>query len=602
MRKNIALIHPPGGYAFMPYLAPYLLKGYLGDVAPRHAVRVYDLNIEYYRHLWTETYVDPGAAELAALPRVLRLEAELVGQFGAAAYEALRVESTYADYHALRRHHMVLQLALKLDASRRALAGAHSVPRELEAWGELIDRWEGTPMGRYIRAQVDAGTFDEASIVGVSVPYVEQIAPTLLLARYLKRRRPDVKVVLGGGAVTHLVREICIDASFWPDVDHVIPFEGEYSFHRLIEALDGSTTSLRVYQPLDNIVSMRDGAIHYTKDLGARPRVDVVPDFSDLEHAYPTPRPIYPLLTSKGCYWGKCAYCTHHEGYGQGYSRISDTLVHGALNRLIESGVRSFYLVDEALPPRNLAKLAELFGEHRRQGRKIEWLAEARLERNLVKPEAVQHLVDSGCRLLINGIESGCQETVDRMRKGIDLELVAEHAQLCREAGIGVGWMFFIGFPGETDEQARATFRFIERNQDALSFAVVGGFALERGAPIWERPDAFGVREILRQDDYYRFSFPSVLDDGSPNDPVRLDAKLEALHDEFVHLRPLFDSAIDRSLLFFLQDPYIRKTDAELIASGTLVYEWWSSHERATARYRPGQAIDLVRSDIKVPA
>jgi hypothetical protein len=600
MRRNIALVHPPGGYAFMPYLAPYLLKGYLRDAAPRWAVRVHDLNIEHLRHLWTEAYAEPDAAELAALPRVLRLEGELVGRFGAAAYEALRTESTFVDPAAVRRHHRVLQLAMQLDAGRRHLAGAHNVPRGLGAWGGLIDRWETTPMGRYVRARVDAGLFDDAGVVGVSVPYVEQIAPALLLARCVKQRRPETVVVFGGGAVTHLLREICNDASFWPDVDHVIPFEGEYSLARLLESLDG-VGGLRVYRPLDNIVSMRAGEIHYTKDLGGRPRVDAVPDFSELEHAYPTPRPIYPLLTSKGCYWGKCAYCTHHEGYGQGFSRMSDALVHGALDALIEAGARSFYLVDEALPPRELARLAELFGGHRRRGRNVEWLAEARLERNLVRPEAVQHLVDSGCRLLVNGIESGDQVVVDRMRKGIDLELVAEHARLCRDAGIGVGWMFFIGFPGETDEQARATFRFIERHQDTISFAVVGCFALERGAPIWERPDAHGVREILHQDDWYRFNFPSVLADGSPNDTARLDARLEALHDEFDHLRPLFDGAIDRALLFFLQDHHVRTTDAELTAAGSLVYEWWSPHERARARYRPGQAIDLVRGEGAAP-
>jgi len=601
MARNIILVHPPGGYAFMPYLAPYLLKGYLGDAAPRHSVSVYDLGAEYYRHLWTEAFTAPVAGELDELPRVLRLESELVGEFGQVAYEALRDESTFADHDAVRRHHMVLQLALQLDASRRQLANAHIVPRQLGSWVELLDRWETTAMGRYVRARVDAGIFDDASIVGVTVPYVEQVAPALLLARCIKQRKPETVVVLGGGAVTHLLREVCTDTSFWPHVDYVIPFEGEHSFHQLIEELD-STSALRMHRPLDNIVFVRDGSIHYHKDLSARPRVDVVPDFSDLEHVHPTPRPIYPLLTSKGCYWGKCAYCTHHEGYGQGFSRISDELVTGALDQLIAAGASSFYLVDEALPPHKLAKLAVLFGDHRRQGRKVEWLAEARLERSLVKREAVQHLVDSGCRLLVNGIESGSQAIVDLMHKGINLELVAEHAQLCREAGIGVGWMFFIGFPGETDDQARATFRFIERNQDAISFAVIGCFALERGAPIWEQPEAFGVREILHRDDYYRFNFPSVLDDGSANDPVVLDAKLEALHEEFGHLRPLFDGAIDRALLFFLHDRNVRKTDAELTSSGTLVYEWWSPRERARARYRPGEAIDLVRGEGIAPA
>jgi hypothetical protein len=301
-------------------------------------------------------------------------------------------------------------------------------------------------------------------------------------------------------------------------------------------------------------VHRRGREIVYRQDLLGRPKVHATPDFGDLRPDYPTPQTIYPLLTAKGCYWGRCGFCTHHEGYGQGYHRINDDVFERSLSGLLDRGARHFYFVDEAIPPRTFRSFVERFSELRHQDPPVDvaWMAEARLEKSLVSRAAVEDLVTSGCRLLVNGVESAVQRVLDRMRKGIDIELVAEHARLCVEVGgVRVGWMFFIGFPGESDDEAAETVAFIHRHRDVVDFAGIGTFGLERDSPIWCSPADFSVRQIHDTARPYRLEFDFDLDDGTHVRTADLPGRLRRLVAAHPGVDAVLERAVDRALVMF---------------------------------------------------
>src|SRR6185436_16323594 len=124
-----------------------------------------------------------------------------------------------------------------------------------------------------------------------------------------------------------------------------------------------------------------------------------------------------------------------------------DLRVEQALDALIDAGARYFYLVDEALPPRKLTQLATIFERARRRigSRTLGWMAEARMEKTMVATPAADLLRRAGCRLLVNGIESGVQAVIDRMEKGIHLPFVERFARDCHDTGVRTGWMLFVG-------------------------------------------------------------------------------------------------------------------------------------------------------------
>ena len=68
----------------------------------------------------------------------------------------------------------------------------------------------------------------------------------------------------------------------------------------------------------------------------------------------------------------------------------------------------------------------------------------------------------AGCIELSYGIESGSQEMLNRIRKGITLEQARNAHKWTQEAGIKDIALMMIGLPGETEESARATIDFVK--------------------------------------------------------------------------------------------------------------------------------------------
>ena len=69
-------------------------------------------------------------------------------------------------------------------------------------------------------------------------------------------------------------------------------------------------------------------------------------------------------------------------------------------------------------------------------------------------------LRDNGLRLLLVGYESGNQQILINIKKGLRVERARQFAADCRELGITVHGTFILGLPGETKETIQETIRF----------------------------------------------------------------------------------------------------------------------------------------------
>jgi len=81
---------------------------------------------------------------------------------------------------------------------------------------------------------------------------------------------------------------------------------------------------------------------------------------------------------------------------------------------------------------------------------------------------------DSGCKQLTISVESGSQRVLKEIvHKPLKLEIVPPIVKKCQELGITITANFVIGFPGETWEEIRTTFRFAEEcDFDLIHFFV----------------------------------------------------------------------------------------------------------------------------------
>jgi radical SAM superfamily enzyme YgiQ (UPF0313 family) len=77
-----------------------------------------------------------------------------------------------------------------------------------------------------------------------------------------------------------------------------------------------------------------------------------------------------------------------------------------------------------------------------------------------VPRETLQVMRDNGLRLLLVGYESGNQQILINIKKGLRVERARQFAADCRELGITVHGTFILGLPGETKETIQETIRF----------------------------------------------------------------------------------------------------------------------------------------------
>ncbi len=91
-------------------------------------------------------------------------------------------------------------------------------------------------------------------------------------------------------------------------------------------------------------------------------------------------------------------------------------------------------------------------------------------ERQLTDPQFCYALKQSGCVMLKLGIESGDQAVLDRLHKGIELEMAGLILENLRAAGIAVYGYLLFGTPAEDEAAARRTLAFVQQHHAAITF------------------------------------------------------------------------------------------------------------------------------------
>ena len=143
-------------------------------------------------------------------------------------------------------------------------------------------------------------------------------------------------------------------------------------------------------------------AMSYAEDMAALPP----PDFDGLPlEKYFVPTKILPYLATRGCYWGRCEFCDHGEGYTAGYrtKKIQDVLAEIKYLR-DKYGAQHFHFTDESYPPALFRKLSRGLIEAKMD---IIWTTHMRFEKSLLEDDVWQDAKESGCRYLHFGYESG---------------------------------------------------------------------------------------------------------------------------------------------------------------------------------------------------
>jgi radical SAM superfamily enzyme YgiQ (UPF0313 family) len=104
----------------------------------------------------------------------------------------------------------------------------------------------------------------------------------------------------------------------------------------------------------------------------------------------------------------------------------------------------------------------------------ITWSCNAKAN---VPRETLQVMKDNGLRLLLVGYESGSQQVLNNVKKGLRVDRARRFASDCRDLGITVHGTFILGLPGETAETIQETIRFArEVNPHTIQVSVAAPY------------------------------------------------------------------------------------------------------------------------------
>jgi anaerobic magnesium-protoporphyrin IX monomethyl ester cyclase len=330
---------------------------------------------------------------------------------------------------------------------------------------------------------------EKPDVIGISIVLRQQLFSSMTFCALIKEQFPDIHVTIGGNTVTRL-REVLPDIpKLFALFDSAIVYEGETALLRLVEAIGANGDLSHV----PNLLFRDSAGIHvnaetYAENMGELPP----PDFEGLPlESYFVPEPILPYLATRGCYWGRCEFCDHGEGYTAGYRTKRDWQIIEELTYLKNKyHARNFHFTDESYPPALFRKLTKKLIESNLD---IAWTTHIRFEKSLLEDQVWEDAKTSGCKFLHMGYESGSERVLQLMDKATTTEVIQRSLELSSRHGVWNHVMGFFGFPGETYQDAKFSIQFLEDNREHVHSIGFGTFDLSKHTPVAKNPEKFGI-------------------------------------------------------------------------------------------------------------
>ncbi|MFO7716337.1 B12-binding domain-containing radical SAM protein [Desulfosarcina sp.] len=310
----------------------------------------------------------------------------------------------------------------------------------------------------------------------------------------IKALNPSITTILGGPHATFCSADILQSCN---QVDVVACGEGENTLVALARAIETGAGLACVPG-----IAFRDGGQIITTAM---------PPLAHIDELAPPSRHLIPLgryralgmpvsmTTSRGCPF-KCIFCVGRKMVGARVRYRDPMQVVDEMTHLNTLGFHQINLADDLFTANESHCLA-VCNEILDRGLKIKWTSFARVD--TVSRRMLKTMRHAGCTTVSFGVESGCVEMLQRIKKGITLEQVIQAVQLCLDCGIDPHASFILGLPGETPETLAQTLKFGEQLKTmgvSHGFHILAPFP---GTDVRERIDEYDLQ--ILSDDWRRY-------------------------------------------------------------------------------------------------
>ena len=380
----------------------------------------------------------------------------------------------------------------------------------------------------------------ELIVIHTSTPSFKLDAKT---AEMIKAVNPQAKIGFIGAQVAVEPEKSLLDA---PAVDFVARNEFDFTVKEVADDLPWEDIKGLSYRNRhDAIVHNEDREI--LEDMDALPWVTptykrnlIIENYfiGYLKHPY------LSFYTGRGCK-SRCTFCLWPQTVGGHRYRVR------SIKNVVEEvkwaqaafpQVKEIFFDDDTLTD-NLPRVEALAKELGKLG--IIWSCNAK---GNVPRKTLEVLKDNGLRLLLVGYESGNQQILHNIKKGMRVEVARRFTKDCHEIGIVIHGAFILGLPGETRETIQETLDFAkEINPHTIQVSLAAPY-----------PGTFLYRQAKENGWLHDKASDLLTKDG---------LQIASLHYSHLSHTEIFQSVEDFYKKFYFRPSKIASILAEMIAS-----------------------------------
>ena len=322
------------------------------------------------------------------------------------------------------------------------------------------------------------------------------------IASFVREKRPDVKILIGGTHVSALPDETMKTGLF----DIGVIGEGEITIEHLFNNFKN-----REFVGLDEIRGIcyrNKDEICKNENQGFINDLDSIP--LPARHLLPHPKYYQPtpascrrvpyavMITSRGCP-AQCTFCDR-KIFGESYRMRSTANLFEEIEEVVSKyGVREVRFFDDTFTVKK-KRVYEICDEFERRKLNVIWTCLTKVVN--VDGPMLKRMKKAGCWQVLFGLESGDDRMLKLLRKGNTVEKNKKAIRLAKEAGMEVRGDFIVGTPGETWESLERTVQFAIDMK--LDYAHFNKFNPLPGSELY--------RQLVGQGYKFDFSKSSTLD------------------------------------------------------------------------------------------
>lgn len=340
----------------------------------------------------------------------------------------------------------------------------------------------------------------------------------------------DILTVAGGNQATALPEDL-LKAGF----KIVVRGEGEETMAEIARGND-----------LNKIlgISYLEGNIPKTNPSRTSPNIDSLP--LPARHLLPSNGVNLPyksantqyfpwtgIFTSRGCPYN-CYYC-FKKTFGHFVRQRS---VKGVIDEIVflkeKYGVVEIDIFDDIFNF-DLARAEAILDEIIARKLDIRIRCSNGLRVDRITPRFLEKMKKAGCIYIAFGIESGDQEVLNKIPKGITIEQIKEAVGLTKKAGITVAGFFIFGLLGDTKETMQKTLNLAkELDLDLTSFTIATPYP---GTRLWDLIKNEGELFMTKWEDFHHSTGKMLFRHSGVAAPQAVEEMYRRAYREF-YLRP----------------------------------------------------------------